>query len=429
MSEPKLSLINRKNIKENDEKVNEDKERIQKAVDLSTEVTLDADYANFAQFVEKAGYKDRVGEVVRWYTEAIANCMENTFKEETAKAALQSNWTTGVIRIRTATNKKGEYKYESLDIENGDLVLTVYQLANVGSAMSGLLDKLGDSSTGLSVKASQNVKENEEKKNEILQAIHDDTQLSADVTIDIDWPAFAAKFDKEGYNDRVGECVTWFLEPLKDVFSRYFKNDEIARAAIQSAWTTGVIKFELATNKKGENKYNETQVRDGDLVVSVYSLSNASNCGSDIIDRMHDPASNLPLRSALNLKEQDEKKEENLKRLQNAVGLSNDVTVDIDWVAFDALVTKLGYKDRIGEVIYDWILGALAGNVENICKEELTKEAIAESCTTGVIRFEENKKISYHAVEFNNGDLIIQYKPENFVSNTGSVGSDIESKL
>jgi len=103
--------------------------------------------------------------------------------------------------------------------------------------------------------------------------------------------------------------------------------------------------------------------------------------------------------------------------------------VDADFAVLDALCNKLGYQNRVGEVIYDWILGSLADNVKRICGEELTKEALAEVWTTGVIRFEENKKVSYHAVEFTNGDLIIQYKPDNFVSNTGNIGSDIESKL
>jgi hypothetical protein len=295
--------------------------------------------------------------------------------------------------------------------------------------MADLLNKLGDSSSGLSVKSSQNVKEKEEDRNAALQQIHDDLQLSADVTIDVDWPAFATFVDKNGYNDRVGEVIQWFLDGFKYIIENQYKTVEIARNAVNSAWTTGVLKFELATNKKGESKYNETVPRDGDIVVLVYSLSNAGSCGEDLKGRLTDPALNLPLKSALNLAENEEKKEENLKKLQEAVGLSTDVTIDVDWTVLDPLVTKLGYESRPGDVVYDWILGGLAYNVESITKEELTKEAIAEIWTTGVIRMEEDKKVDYHGCEFANGDLVIHYKADRLCSNCGSIGNDIEKKL
>jgi len=358
----------------------------------------------------------------------MADNLERSFKEDTAKSALQAAWTTGVVRIQSGTNKKGEYKYGSLDVENGDLVLTVYQLANVGDGMSGLLDKLGDSSTGLSVKSSQNLKEYEEQRTEALSKIQESIGLSADVTLDCDYPAWSKKVDADGYKDRLGEVVQWFIDAIKDRLVR-MKDDELTKSALQTAWTTGVIRLELGTNKKGEYKYQECMPRDGDLAVIVYQMANVSDTGSDLIGRLGDPASGLPLKSAKNIKEHEEKKDENLKKIQESVGLSTEVTLDVDWAAIDALVTKIGYKDRTGEVVIDWVLGSLATNIERICKEEMTKEAIAETWTTGVIRMEENKKISYHAVEFVNGDLIIQYKPDNLCSNVGDIGRDIESKL
>jgi len=366
--------------------------------------------------------------VVQWYTSALADNLVRSFKEDTAKAALQAAWTTGVVRIQSATNKKGESKYGSLDIENGDLVLSVYQLANVGDGMSGLLDKLGDSSTGLSVKSSQNLKEHEEQRNEALAKMQEYVGLTADVTLDVDYPAWSKKVDTEGYKDRLGEVIQWFVDAIKDRLQR-LKDDDLAKAALQAEWTTGVIRLELGTNKKGEYKYQECMPRDGDLAVIVYQMANVSDTGSDLIGRLGDPASGLPLKSAQNIKEHDEKKEENLKKIQESVGLSTEVTLDIDWSAIDAQTTKQGYTNRVGEVVIDWVVGSLASNLERICKEEMTKEAIAETWTTGVIRMEENKKISYHAVEFVNGDLVVQYKPENLCSNVGEIGRDIESKL
>jgi len=431
MAEPKLPLIARKNIKENEEKVNEIKEKIAGVVEAAAEVTIDVNYPTFAGFCDKSGYQNRVGEVTVWYLEALGNMIASTFKEDTAKAALQAAWTTGVIRIQTGTLKKGEpYKYSSLDIENGDLVLTIYNIGNVGDGMRDLLDKLGDSSSGLSVKNAQNFKDKEEARTEALQQIQEFLQLSCDVTLDVDSPAFATKSDAAGFKDRLGEVIQWYIDALKGSLQRPFKDDEVARAALQAAWTTGVIRIEFGTLKKNEHKYVETNIRDGDLVVSVYSLGNVGETGADLLAKLSDPSSGLPLRAALSIKQKEEARDEFLKKIQDAVGLSTDVTLDVDWTAIEPILKKQGYGDRLGDVVYEWILGALTNNIVNICKDDMTKEAVAEAWTTGVIRLEENKKISsYHAVEFVNGDLIIQYKPEGIASNVGSIGADIESKL
>jgi hypothetical protein len=429
MAEPKLPLIARKNIKENEEKVNEIKEKIAAVVEGAAEVTVDVNYPAFAAFVDKAGYQNRVGEVTVWYLEALSGMIANTFKEETAKAALQGAWTTGVIRLQSGTLKKGEHKYSSLDIDNGDLVITVYNIGNVGDGFRDLLDKLGDSSSGLSLKNAQSFKDKEESRTEALQQIQEFVQLSCDVTLDVDAPAFSAKSDTAGYKDRVGEVIQWYIDAIKENLKRPFKDDELARAALQAAWTTGVIRLEFGTLKKNEYKYVESNIRDGDLVVTVYNIGNVGETLGDLLPKLADPASGLPLRAALNIKEKEEQRDEFLKQIQDAVGLATDVTLDVDWSALEPTLKKSGYGDRMGEVVYNWILGALAGNIVRITKDEMTKEAVAEAWTTGVIRLEENKKISYHAVEFVNGDLIIQYKPENIASNVGSIGSDIESKL
>jgi hypothetical protein len=334
-----------------------------------------------------------------------------------------------VIRLQSGTLKKGEHKYSSLDIDNGDLVITVYNIGNVGDGFRDLLDKLGDSSSGLSLKNAQSFKDKEESRTEALQQIQEFVQLSCDVTLDVDAPAFSAKSDTAGYKDRVGEVIQWYIDAIKENLKRPFKDDELARAALQAAWTTGVIRLEFGTLKKNEYKYVESNIRDGDLVVTVYNIGNVGETLGDLLPKLADPASGLPLRAALNIKEKEEQRDEFLKQIQDAVGLATDVTLDVDWSALEPTLKKSGYGDRMGEVVYNWILGALAGNIVRITKDEMTKEAVAEAWTTGVIRLEENKKISYHAVEFVNGDLIIQYKPENIASNVGSIGSDIESKL
>lgn len=91
-----------------------------------------------------------------------------------------------------------------------------------------------------------------------------------------------------------------YLEGLESTFRSQFK-DDISKAALQAAWTTGVIKLSLATNKKGENFYNKTSVEDGNLNVFVYSFSNSGDTGRDLMNQLKD-ASGLSVKNAQNIK-------------------------------------------------------------------------------------------------------------------------------
>ncbi len=62
---------------------------------------------------------------------------------------------------------------------------------------------------------------------------------------------------------------------------------------------------------------------------------------------------------------------------------------------------------------------ALAQNLEEACKEEISKEAIAEAWTTGVLQFQGVKtlKSGYHSCDFVDGNLVLSYKLDS-VKNT-----------
>ena len=94
------------------------------------------------------------------------------------------------------------------------------------------------------------------------------------------------------------------------------------------------------------------------------------------------------------------------------------------------LCEAAGYTNRPGDCCYYMIEG-LAATLTKICKEEMTQEAIQEEWTTGVLKIEagdENQK-SYHMSSFENGDLVIKYKPSSMCSNVSYVGNDIEGQL
>lgn len=191
----------------------------------------------------------------------------------------------------------------------------------------------------------------------------------------------------------------------------------------------------LGTKKK-DDPYHRTRCADGDVVIEMLQLSNVSEVGKEIIDSLND-ASGLTLKSALDVKKYEEELNGLLEKIkdvvrsencviaclmfltfriqnQSKVGLASDCTLENDLVAFDAVLSKLKYVSRCGEFQLDYIkvdgslyrsfgiltffMQALFNNLKNQCKEELTKEAVAEAWTTGVIRFEGVKtlKSGYH---------------------------------
>lgn len=123
----------RKDIKAHEEKVKEALERIQAVVELPAEPTLDVNYAQFSDFLTKKGTTNGVGGAAYAYVEGMAGRMEYTFKDEAAKSALQAAWTTGVLRIQGGVKDKKDtsYGYTKTEIDNGDLVVTVYDYCNV----------------------------------------------------------------------------------------------------------------------------------------------------------------------------------------------------------------------------------------------------------------------------------------------------------
>jgi hypothetical protein len=414
------------NMKEYEERRTELLQAIQAATGVATEVTLDVDPATFG----KLNQVERVGELIHSYLDAAKYVFERNFKDdELAKEALQAVWTTGVLKLEVGTLKKGESSYYvKSDCRDGDLVITVISWCNVSDTASDLIGKLSHPATNLPLKAAQNMRENEEKRNEQLQEIHDNCQLACDVTLDCNAPEFGAKIKQL---DRVGDIINSYLEAIAYLTKRLFKDDELLRSAIQAAWTTGVLRIEGGTKKKDQSGYSDVNIKDGDFVVTVFDWCNVSDTGSDLINKLGDPSSGLPLKAAADIKAQEETKTESLEKIKEAVGLGTDVTFDVDWAVIHPFCVKNGYGDRCGEVVFNWILGGLRDSLVRSCREELTKEAIAETWSTGVIRLEAGppKMNRYHQCDFVDGDLVIKFKPDSMATNVGEIGSDIEGKL
>ena len=155
---------------------NEAKQQLQEASGLASEVTFDVDYGTFGALVDKAGYQNRAGEFALDVLNALLSNVKRDFAAETSKAALQSNWTTGVVRLVPETPKKNGPSYHDIAIVNGDIVISIFQLSNISDIGDKLLSKLGDAS-GLSLKAALDWEKYAEERAEILQQIQECTQL------------------------------------------------------------------------------------------------------------------------------------------------------------------------------------------------------------------------------------------------------------
>ena len=104
---------------------------------------------------------------------------------------------------------------------------------------------------------------------------------------------------------------------------------------------------------------------------------------------------------------------------------------------FAAACEERGYKDRAGEVVYDWYLGALANSITKLCSDNMSKEAFQESCEKKVIAFilhtgpqeELLSAYCYSQTTFEDGVLKVLIPKERLCSNVGDTGTDMESRL
>ena len=75
-------------------------------------------------------------------------------------------------------------------------------------------------------------------------------------------------------------------------------------------------------------------------MICLYSLSNLSTVGTDLKSQLGDESGGLTLEAAQNWKKAEEKRNEYLAAIQENVGLSTEVTLDIDQVTIVLVVEK-----------------------------------------------------------------------------------------
>lgn len=224
-----------------------------------------------------------------------------------------------------------------------------------------------------------------------------------------------------------------YLEGLADNVTAFCKDPTQKEAFVETFGAKKRITFEVYDHTKGDpGYYNRTRNDNGTLMMGSNKecfISNTGEIGKDLsVTCSGDSVMNVATRK--NIQDFEGKRDENLARINKAVGL--EFSLDIDWVPFAKLLSATqAYKDRIGWMIYEAYLESLADNLETLCKDEMSKEAVQEACDKKTIRFalDENLERGYGDCTFVDGVLTLSFPPARFGSNVGIIGQDIASRL
>lgn len=119
-----------------------------------------------------------------------------------------------------------------------------------------------------------------------------------------------------------------------------------------------------------------------------------------------------------------------LKTILDATGI--DFDTEVQWAEFAVATEDKGYKERVGDIVYDWYLKALAANVVTFSKDNIQREAFVETFgTRKLISFrliEETapkSKSQYYSVTNEGGVLSANIVKSRITTNASNFGEDL----
>jgi len=169
-----------------------------------------------------------------------------------------------------------------------------------------------------------------------------------------------------------------------------------------------------------------------DHVLEV-SSSNAADHKEMKANIMNDPTNdkNLSLAARKNFKEYEKQRDENLKTLQDALGFA--VTLNCDYVALNKAASDRGYENRCGEVVWGSLLEHLANGIKKFSQDDLCKETLVDAIKakhTVIIRNNDSEELpTYNNLRVRNGELVLEFKSDNFWCNVDAIDSDEGLKM
>lgn len=325
--------------------------------------------------------------------------------------------------------------YQWVTNKDGQLNINIYKdrLCSNASNTGTDLAKACSGDGPLSVLTRKNIKDKEVNRAKHLKTIK--TAVGIDFETEVDWVPFAAAAVTKGYTDRVGEIMyDWYLGGLAGSITEFAKHAIQKEAFIESFGERKTISFVLhdPAPEDRQSEYVWTSNNSGVLTINTTVsrfCSNTSNTGSDLSKACSGDGP-MTVATRKNISDQDKKRAAHLKTIMTASGIQFEV--EVDWVVAAETAKTKGYTDRVGEIIYDWYLGGLAGSVTSYCKDAIQKESFVES-------FGERKQIvfvidatpveghekDYQFTANNGGVLEIHIPTERMCSNCSNTGSDL----
>lgn len=138
----------------------------------------------------------------------------------------------------------------------------------------------------------------------------------------------------------------------------------------------------------------------------------------------------VSLATRKNIRDNEEKKKENLGKIEGVTGKTGLEFAWKDEVAVAEALAKNGYADRIGEIFFDSYLSQLADALGTFCQNDDNKAALNAIWKTKKILFEIDEKAEgYQQITFPNGDLRMAAKAGNIWTNIGELGGDLASRM
>jgi hypothetical protein len=426
MAEFKLSLVKRKNLKENDEKLQENLQIIKDATGVP-DWTMEIDWGQVYPTMQLG---DRPGSsIYDSCMTALAGNIQTLCKNEDAKAAFVA--AVNQSKIIFNVDKKAS-SYWSEKIANGCLEFgykgTICNTYDLGNSIEALLTTTFEE-VEMPVKLKKNIDKAQEKFEELKEKLN--TAAGRDFTLKIEWAQMMADHMDKNYPDRLGSSLLEScFEGLVDNIVKLC-NDEVysGKDAFNEFASTGVIIFNSNKNDKKASNYFATKFENGDLVVSFKQICNCYDIGSNIPELLtvEYEEVKMPFLARKSLAQYEEKKEEYMGVINTATGRTMELAVD--WPKMVPFVTKDNRPTYLGSSLYDSVLSGLSDNIKKLCSDELGLEGFNESASTGKIiltTWDDKKASGYHKESFENGDLVIAFKQ---ICNCYDIGSGIEKLL
>ena len=433
----KLSLTTRKNIKDNEPKLQAALAAIAKASGITFDVEID--WLLYVDAVEAKGYKDRVGEIFYdWYIKSLASYIEkfcaDPIQKESFVESFSSRHTIGfAIHAEAPEGHTSDYQWTSND--NGLLCINIAKdriCSNTGNTGNDL-SKCCSGDGPLSVATRKNIQDKDALRAKHMKAIT--AAVGIEFDMEVDWVSFSQACATKGYTDRPGEIAyDWYLKGLSEYIVK-FAADQIQKEAFIETFgerKTISIRIHDPAPEGHTSDYVWTSNESGVLCINTTKdriCSNTGNTGNDLSKACSgDGPLNVATRK--NIKDKDANRAKHMKAITTAIGV--EFEMEVDWAVFAQATSSKGYADRAGEIAYDWYLKSLSEYIVKFCQDPIQKEAFLES-------FGERKTISvkihdpapeghtsdYQWTTNEHGVLVINISKDRICSNTSNTGNDL----